>query len=119
MNFEEGLRRNAQLPHPSAWPLIDYGTYFNLQGNFAKARELLLQSLRFETNWDTAYDELSKAYRGLGMNSEAIDALRHAIALNSGKAEYHYVLARLLTQAHRAEEAKLELALYARQRASR
>lgn len=112
MNFEEGLRRNAQLPHPSAWPLIDYGTYFNLQGNFRRARELLLRSLELENIWDTAYDELSKAYRGLGMTSEAIEALRHAVALNSGKAEYHYVLARLLTQAHQSEEARTELALY-------
>lgn len=111
-SFEEGLRRNARQAHPSAWPLIDYGTYFNLQGNFERARDLLLQSIEIEDKWDAAYDELSKAYRGLGMTGDAIKALRQASRINPGKAEYHYVLARLLTQAHETEEAKVELALY-------
>ena len=117
-NFEEGLRRNAKEPHPSAWPLIDYGTYLNLQGNFERARDLLLRSIEIDGKWDTAYDELSKSYRGLGMTSEAIVALRHAAMLNPGKAEYHYVLARLLTQTHQTQEAKVELNLYERQRAT-
>ncbi|MCU1291875.1 MAG: uncharacterized protein JWP08_725 [Bryobacterales bacterium] len=111
-NFEEGLRRNAKQLHPSAWPLIDYGTHFNLQSNFERARDLLLESIKIEDKWDTAYNELSKAYRGLGQTSEAIEALRHAAGLNPSKAEYHYVLARLLTQTHQTEEAKLELARY-------
>ncbi len=115
-NFEEGLRRNAQSPKPSAWPLIDYATYYNLQGDFDKARALLLHSIAIETTWDQAFDELSKADRGLGQTSDAIDALRRAVALNPQKAEYHYVLARLYTQTHRLDEAKAQLAEYQQSR---
>ena len=115
-NFEEGLRRNAQLQKPSAWPFIDYATYYNLQGDFDKARALLLQSLAIENNWDQAFDELSKAYRGLGKTADAIEALRRAIALNPQKAQYHYVLARLYTQTHQPDEAKAQLAEYEQSR---
>lgn len=111
-NFEEGLRRNTAQTKPSAWPLIDYATYLNSQNEFERARDMLLQSIKIEKTWDTAYDELSKSYRGLGQTSDAIEALRNAARLNPGKAEYHYVLARLLTQTHQTEEAKIELARY-------
>ncbi len=115
-NFDEGLRRNKQLKTPSAWPLIDYATYYNLQGDFEKARVLLLESLAIQRTWDQAFDELSKAYRGLGKTSDAIEALRRAIALNPQKAQYHYVLARLYTQTHQPEEAKAQLAQYEQDR---
>ncbi len=117
-NFEEGLRRNARVRQPSAWPLIDYATYRNLQSHFDKARALLLQSIAIERTSDQAFEELSKAYRGLGQTADAIDALQHAIALNPQKAEYHYVLARLYTQTHRPDEAKAQLAEYQQSRHS-
>ncbi len=115
-NFEEGLRLNSKLQRPSAWPLIDYATYYNLQGEFNKARDLLLKSIAIESNWDQAYDELSKAYRGLGQPKEAIEALQHATALNPQKSIYHYVLARLYTQVNQPEEAKAQIAQYQQER---
>jgi tetratricopeptide (TPR) repeat protein len=115
-NFEEGLRRNAQMSKPSAWPLIDFATYYNLQGDFNKARALLLQSITIEATCDQAFEELSKAYRGLGQTGDAIEALRRAIALNPQKAEFHYVLARLYTQTHQPDEAKAQLAEYQQSR---
>ena len=114
-NFEEGLRLNSRLPKPSAWPLIDYATYRNLQGEFDKAKALLLQSLTIEKTWDQAYDELSKAYRGLGQPEDAITALQQAVALNPKKSIYHYVLARLYTQVHQPEEAKAQISQYQRE----
>lgn len=115
-NFESGLRLNAQRQKRSAWPLIDYATYYNLQGDFSRARTLLLESITIEATWDQAYDELSKADRGLGQTADAIDALQHAIALNPQKSEYHYVLARLYTQTEHPDEAKAQLALYQQSR---
>ncbi len=115
-NFEEGLRLNSKQQKPSAWPLIDYATYFNLQGQFDKARDLLLKSIAIESNWDQAFDELSKAYRGLGQPAEAVEALQHAIHLNPQKSIYHYVLARLYTQLHQPEEAKAQIAQYEQKR---
>jgi len=111
-NFEEGLRRNRLQPKPSAWPLIDYATYFNLEGQFEKARGMLLEAITIDPNWDQAFDELSKAYRGLGKIPESIAALNHAIALNRSKPEYHYVLAQLYRQTHRFTEAQEQLTLY-------
>jgi tetratricopeptide (TPR) repeat protein len=115
-NFEEGLRLNAAQTKPSAWPLIDYATYFNLQNNFEKARDLLLQAIKIENMWDQEYDELSKAYRGLGQIGPSIEALKRAVALNPRKAEYHYVLARLYTQTKQPVEAKQELTAYENQK---
>jgi len=111
-NFDAGLRLNAQQSKPSAWPLIDYATYFNMQNNFDKARELLLRAIEIERSWDQEYGELAKAYRGLGQTGEAIDALKQAVVLNPGKAEYHYVLAQLYRQTHQTAQATEQLAEY-------
>ncbi len=111
-NFEEGLRRNSQQSKPSAWPLIDYATYFNLQGEFSQARDMLQQSIVIDDHWDQAFSELFKAFRGLGQNALAIDSLKRAIALNPSKAEYHYALGRLYSQANDKAGANHELALY-------
>ena len=110
--FEEGLKRNLQQAKPSAWPLIDYATYFNLQGSFEKARAMLLEAIQIDSSVDQEFEELSKAYRGLGQTTEAIAALKHAVALNPQKAELHYVLARLYTKTNRQAEAEAELAEY-------
>ncbi len=111
-NFEEGLSRNRQQAKPSAWPLIDYATYFNLQGDFERARTMLQEAISIDPKWDQAYDELSKAQRGLGRITEAINALQQAIALNNGKPEYHYVLAQLYKQTRRFNEAEEQLTQY-------
>ena len=115
-NFEEGIRLNAKQSKPSAWPLIDYATYCNLQGDFEKARDLLLRAAQIDSSWAQEFEELSKAYRGLGRTGEAIDSLEKAISLNPRKAENHYMLARLYSQTHRPEEAKRELSEYERNR---
>ena len=115
-NFEEALHRNAQSSSPSAWPLIDYGPYYNLQGEFEKARALLLQSIAIDARWDQAFEEISKADRALGQTADAIEALLRAIVINPRKSEYHYVLARLYTQTHQLPEAKAQLAAYQQSR---
>lgn len=117
-NFERGLQLNARESKPSAWPLIDYATYFNMQNKFQRARDLLLQAIKIDNSWDQEFDELSKAYRGLGQTGDAIEALKRAIALNSRKPEYHYMLVRLYTQTHQLDRAKAELAEYERQKTS-
>ena len=117
-NFEEGLSRNAKQREPSAWPLIDYATYFNLQGNFEKARNLLLQAIQIDHSWAQEFEELSKAYRGLGQTTDAIDSLQKAISLDPTKAENHYMLARLYTRTNQPEEAKRELSEYEKNRHS-
>lgn len=115
-NFEAGIRLNAKQKVISAWPLIDYATYCNLQGNFPKARTLLLQAIQIDSSWAEEFEELSKAYRGLGQTNEAISSLKRAISINPKKAEPHYMLARLYSQIHRSEEARQELAEYERTR---
>lgn len=113
-NFEEGLRRNAAGKERSAWPLIDYATFFNMRGDFAKARDMLKEAIAIDDSFDREYSELGKAYRGLDEPEAAITALKRAIAINAQNAEYHYVLARLYTQVNRPQEAKWELAAYER-----
>jgi tetratricopeptide (TPR) repeat protein len=111
-NFEQGLRLNANQETPSAWPLIDYATYCNLQSDFERARALLEQAIRINGSWQQEYEELSKAQRGLGQLPEAIQSLKKAVELNPAKAENHYILARLYSQTHQPEQAKMELAAY-------
>ena len=113
-NFEEALARNRQQSKPSAWPMIDYGTFFNLQGDFDKARAMLLAAIATDPKWDQAFSELSKAERGLGETTASIAALQRAIALNGSKPEYHYVLAQLYKQTKRFADAQEELTLYRR-----
>ncbi len=115
-NFDAGLRLNAQQIKPSAWPLIDYATYLNSRSDFTRARDMLQEAIGIDSTWDQEFDELSKAYRGLGQITDGIDAIKRAIALNPRKAEYHYVLARMYTQSHQLSEAKAQLAEYEREK---
>jgi tetratricopeptide (TPR) repeat protein len=115
-SFEESLRLNAKQVKPSAWPLIDYAAYFNSQNNFRKAKDLLISATHIDDSWDQEFDELSKAYRGLGEVESAIDSLKRAIAINPRKAQYHYALARLYSQTHQPAQAKEELAEYEKDR---
>jgi tetratricopeptide (TPR) repeat protein len=112
--FEEGLRRNKAQATLSPWPLIDYASFRNGEGQFAEARDLLLQAVSIDGRFPEEYNELSKAYRGLGQTSEAITALTHAIALDPQKADYHYMLARLYTKTNQRAAAQAELSAYAK-----
>jgi tetratricopeptide (TPR) repeat protein len=115
-NFEEGLKLNAKQSKPSAWPLIDYASYLNSQNNFDKSSKLLVQAIDIDANWDQEFDELSRAYRGLGKADLAIESLKRAVLINPRKAEYHYVLARLYSQTHQSAAAKQELSEYEKNR---
>lgn len=110
--FQKGLALNAKASKPSAWPLIDFGTYYNLQSDFADAKKLLEQAIEIDGSWDQAYSELAKAYRGLGQTDKAIDSMKRAIAINPNKLEYHYSLAALYRKAGRAAAAREELKTY-------
>ena len=115
-NFDEGLRLNAGQKQPSAWPLIDYATYFNLQSDFGRARDLLVAAIKIDGSWAQEFEELAKAYRGLGEVRQAIENLQKANSINPHKVENHYVLARLYTQTHQPEEARRELTEYDKDR---
>jgi tetratricopeptide (TPR) repeat protein len=110
--FQKALDLNSKSSKPSAWPLIDFGTYYNLQGDFEKAKEMLLQAIQIDRTWDQAYSELAKAYRGLGETTKAIDNLKRAIAINPKKPEYHYSLAILYRKTSQTAEATQQLKEY-------
>lgn len=112
--FKTALALNAKARQPSAWPLIDFGTYYNMQDDFVHAKEMLQRAIAIDSRWDQAYSELAKAYRGLGQNDQAIDSYDRAIAINPNKLEYHYALAALYRKAGRPEAATQELKTYAR-----
>lgn len=111
-SFEEGLRRNRLQAKPSAWPLIDYATYFNLEGEYEKARATITEAIAMDNSWDQAFEVLSKAYRGLGRFQECITALERAASLNPSKPEYHYALAQLYRQTRQYAAAEDQLARY-------
>lgn len=110
--FQKALTLNAKAGVPSAWPLIDFGTYYNLQNDFSKAKDMLLQAIQIDGNSDQAFSELAKAYRGLGQTEEAIQSLKRAVAINPGKPEYHYSLAVLFRKVSQSAEASEQLKEY-------
>jgi tetratricopeptide (TPR) repeat protein len=110
--FQKGLALNAKVSKPSAWPLIDFGTYYNLQNDFANAKRVLRQAIEIDSSWDQEYSELAKAYRGLGQTENAIETLKRAIAINPNKPEYHYSLAALYRRAGQSAAATQELKAY-------
>jgi tetratricopeptide (TPR) repeat protein len=112
--FETALALNARASRPSAWPLIDFGTYYNMQEDFVHAKEMLQRAIALDNRWDQAYSELAKAYRGLGQTALAIESYDRAIAINPNKLEYHYALAALYRRAGRPAAAIQELKTYAR-----
>lgn len=112
--FKTALVLNAKASQPSAWPLIDFGTYYNMQDDFVHAKEMLQQAIAIDSRWDQAFSELAKAYRGLGQTELAIESYDRAIAINPNKLEYHYALAALYRKAGRRAAATQELKTYAR-----
>jgi tetratricopeptide (TPR) repeat protein len=106
--FEKALVLNSAQQPQSAWPYIDYATWYNLQNDFENARRLLVTAVQIDGRFDQAFEELGKAYRGLGDFEKAIDSYQKAVALNPRKAEYHYALAQLYRLIHRPEDALLE-----------
>lgn len=110
--FEKALALNSMQKPQSAWPYIDYGTWYNLQNDFENALKMLAQAVQIDARFDQAFEELGKAYRGLGDLEKSIDSYKRAIALNPGKAEYHYALAQLYRLSHRPEDARLETAQF-------
>jgi tetratricopeptide (TPR) repeat protein len=110
--FRKALELNSKTSKPSAWPYIDFGTYYNLQSDFKNAKQMLLQAIQIDGAWDQAYSELAKAYRGLGQTSEAIDSLKRAIAINPKKPEYHYSLAVLYRKTSQTAEATQQMKEY-------
>jgi tetratricopeptide (TPR) repeat protein len=115
--FRKAIELNFVQKQPSAWPYIDYGTWCNLQNDFQSARELLVQAVRIDARFDQAFEELGKAYRGLGDLDRAIQSYQQAIAINPRKAEYHYALAQVYRLGHRQEEALLEMIQFQRVKA--
>jgi len=111
--FKKGLELNAMADRPSAWPLIDFGTYYNLQSDFMHAKEMLQRAIAIDGSWDQAFDELAKAYRGLGQTELAIESLNRAIAINPNKLAYHYALAALYRKTGQSAAAMQELKAYA------
>ncbi len=117
-NFEGGLALNAQQNKPSAWPLIDYGTYRNHQGDYKEAKALLLQSIQIDGRWDQAYTELAKSHRALGDIAAAVTSLERAIALNPDEPSYRYSLSKLYQKLSRSLDAQRELNEFIRLRQS-
>lgn len=116
-NFSKALELNAANAKPSAWPYIDFAGFRNRRGEFQDAVDLLNKALVADPSSAEANFEISKAYRGLGRDSESLVALERASALNPSNPDYLYALAQTYRRLGREDDARKALERFTRLKA--
>jgi tetratricopeptide (TPR) repeat protein len=93
--YEQAMRLNREKLQPSPWPPVNLGTLLVKLGKLDEAEVALLESLRFDPRFPTARYQLGLLREKQKRDTEAVEELRQAAALNPSYAEPHYVLGRI------------------------
>lgn len=112
--FEEALtllRSELAINPAHAMALYRIGDVYSQQLQWDAAIAALQQSLWINPYFSGPYILLGKAYSKTNQPAAAEDMLRRAIAYDPNNKSAHYLLAQLLQQAGRTEEAKREFAI--------
>ena len=81
------------------------------QGKWTDAIAALQQSIWMNPYFSGPYILLGKAYSRTGQSASAEDMLRRAIEFDPNNKSAHYLLAQILQQAGKADEARREFAI--------
>ncbi len=94
---------------PTVRTLLYLARLYNIDGQDAKATELLEEAVLLDPENDGLYHSLALAYRSMNNYDRAIANMKEAIRLNGKKDSYHFEFGALLERAGNFEDALLSM----------
>jgi tetratricopeptide (TPR) repeat protein len=112
--YGNAVRWQAQDPHPSEQPLLNYGTLLSTQQHAAEAVPLLEQAASIAPSNFKIHEELARALDQQGQPLRATTEMALAVKLDPKNPRLHYQLGQMYRHAGNGLRAAEELALSAR-----
>ena len=94
--------------HPTEQPFIDEATLLNTRNGFQDALPLLVRATEIAPAASHAFEQMGRAYVGLGNIVLAQQAMERAVQLDPGNSRLHYQLGRIYKAAGKAADAHRE-----------
>ena len=110
--FQKAVALNRALPHPSAWPPHNLGSWYLRMNQFGQAEQALSESLRYDPNFAQAHYRLARTLEKQGRQEEAIVEYGIAIRTDTSSEDACYSLATLYRKLDRREAANAMFAEY-------
>ena len=104
--YREAIRRNADSPNKTEWPLLDFATMLIRQDRIDEARPSLQQALAINTNNAQSHFQMGILLEKAGDPQKSLDELRTAIRLDAKLAGALYRAARICQKLGRTEESQ-------------
>ncbi len=111
--YAGAVRAAEASGHPGEQPFTDFGALLNTRNGFQQAVPLLVRATAIAPTASKGFEELARAYTGLGQLAPARAAMERAVALNPRNSRLHYQLGRLYKSAKMPEQAQQEFRLSA------
>jgi Flp pilus assembly protein TadD len=105
------MRQELAINPAHAMALYRIGEIYSLQQQWDSAIASLQQSIWINPYYSGPYILLGKAYAKTNRPAAAEDMLRRATQMDPNNKSAHYLLAQILQQAGRVDEAKKEFAI--------
>jgi len=104
--YREAIRRNAQSPSKTEWPMLDFATLLIRQDRMDEARPYLEQALTLNLNNAQSHFQMGILLEKAGDPLRSLEELRTAIKLDVKLSSALYRAARVCQKLGREEEAK-------------
>lgn len=111
--YENAVRWQAQDPHPSEQPLLNYGTLLSTERHAAEAVPFLEQAASIAPSNFKIHEELARALDQQGQLLRATTEMARAAELDPKNPRLHYQLGQMYRHAGNGTKAAEELALSA------
>ena len=111
--YQKAVKAAEASGHPAEQPFTDEGALLNTRNGFAEAVPLLVRATEIAPRASKGYEELARAYTGLGQTAAARQAMEQAVALDGRNSRLHYQLGRIYKAAGMPAEAQREFQLSA------
>ena len=111
-DYQTAVRLNEAWQGHFEAPYVNLGGYYNRRGNLDLAVEYASKALALNPKADLAYFQIAKACRARQDWKGVAQALEEAIALNSSRAQYYYVLSAAYQKLGKIGEAQRAMARF-------
>jgi tetratricopeptide (TPR) repeat protein len=111
-NYQIALRLNEERHGKFEAPYVNLAGYYNYRGQLDLAVEYANKALALNPESDLAYFQIAKACRARRDWKGVAEALEKAIAINSSRAQYFYVLGAAYRKIGKIEESERAIARF-------
>jgi len=111
-DYQAAVHRNEERHGKFEAPYVNLAGYYNYRGKLDLALEYANKALALNPNADLAYFQIAKVCRARQDWKGVAEALEKAIAINSSRAQYYYVLAAAYRKLGKIEESQRAIARF-------